>query len=90
MRRAAKVDINQGDIVLALRRAGCTVYPTHMVGHGFPDLVVGKHGKNYLMEIKSNNVKKLTEDERQFFDEWRGQVCVVRSPEEALAVVGSY
>ena len=87
MRRAAKIDINQGDIVLALRRAGCTVFPTHMVGHGFPDIVVGRHDKNWLMEIKSDS-GKLTPDERVFFADWRGQVCVVRSADEALKVVG--
>ena len=86
MRRAAKVDVNQGDIVLALRRAGCTVQLLHQVGKGCPDILVGRD-KNYLMEIKSGS-GKLTEDERDFFDEWRGQVCVVRSAEEALQVVG--
>ena len=36
MRRAAKVDANQPEIVQALRKAGCFVQPLHTVGQASP------------------------------------------------------
>lgn len=45
MRRAAKVDDNQGEIVAALQRAGCSVQSLAGVGRGFPDLAVGFQGR---------------------------------------------
>ena len=74
--------------MLALRRAGCSVAITASLGHGFPDLVVGRHDKNYLLEIKHGSAR-LTDDEREFHETWRGSVAVVRSVEEALAAVGA-
>ena len=82
-----KVDANQKDIVLALRQAGCTVFDTHAIGKGFPDIVVGHHGKNYLLEIKSGK-GKLTGPEVVFYDTWRGSNDIVRTVEEALKSVG--
>ena len=88
MRHAARVDTNQAEIVDALRRAGCSVAVTSSLGHGFPDLVVGRHDKNYLIEIK-HGAGKLTDDEREFHEIWRGSVTVVRSVDQALAAVGA-
>ena len=41
MRQDARKDANQTQIVDALRGVGATVAITSMLGHGFPDLVVG-------------------------------------------------
>lgn len=41
MRRAARTDANQVEIVSALRAIGCSVSDTSGVGGGFPDLAVG-------------------------------------------------
>ncbi len=38
-----KVDTNQADIVAALRAAGASVADMHELGHGYPDLLVGKN-----------------------------------------------
>lgn len=83
-----RIDNNQPEIVRMLREVGASVAHTHMVGKGFPDIVVGFRGKSYLMEIKDGN-KNLTLDERQWHDEWRGQVFIVRSTDEALRVIGA-
>ncbi|MEM9388727.1 MAG: hypothetical protein AAGA68_27040 [Pseudomonadota bacterium] len=92
MRRAAKVDDNQGDVVEALRKCGCSVSSTAAVGNGFPDIVVGVAGRNYLLEIKDGSKipskRQLTRDEKKFRDGWSGQVATVNSPDEALRVVG--
>lgn len=102
MRRAAKVDENQPEIVSALRQAGESVAHTHMVGGGFTDIVSSGIRKcpscgygmvgNFLIEIKNGDLppsrQKLTEDEQAFFDSWRGQVAIARTIEEALQIVG--
>lgn len=93
MRRAAKVDRNQSAIIRALRDAGASVQPLYMVGQGCPDLLIGKNGKNFVMEIKNPEQTKrdqrLTEDEFNWHSSWRGQVQIVTSVEEALHVLRS-
>ena len=92
-RRAAKTDKNQVEIVQALRCAGATVTPTHAAGSGFPDLVVGFRGVNYLIEVKDGrkapSKRKLTPDQVEWHGSWRGQVAVVKNITEALAVIGA-
>lgn len=90
MRRAAKVDRNQAEIVAALRKAGYAVQILSMVGQGIPDILVGvPTGKadgsnvNLLMEIKMPG-ETLTPDEAEWHAAWRGQVAIVTSAEEAL------
>ena len=91
MRRAAKVDANQSEIVDAVRRMGCTVQLLHSVGQGCPDLLVGVSGWNLLWEIKDGSKKpsdrKLTIDQIIWHDDWRGQVQVVDSVEHAVRIV---
>ena len=81
MRRAAKVDANQADIVAALRMAGATVQPLHAVGKGCPDLLVGYQRVNYLLEVKDGSkvpsAQKLTDDQVEWHELWRGQAAVV-------------
>lgn len=90
-RRAAKVDSNQPEIVSALRKAGCSVLLLHMVGNGCPDIAVGHRGSNYLFELKDPSrplsARKLTPDEQQFIEQWRGHVSVITSVEEALKIM---
>lgn len=92
MRRAAKVDDNQSEIVDALRRAGCSVCILSGVGRGCPDLAVGLRGRTYMLEIKdgrkSPSKQRLTPDEQAWHDAWRGHAAVVRSVDEALDAVG--
>jgi len=87
-----RVDRNQPEIVKALRKAGCSVRSTHMIGSGFPDIVGGVRGKNYLIEIKDGDKppsgQRLTPAEKEFFMTWKGQVNVASTIEEALKIVG--
>ena len=91
MRRAARVDGNQRQIVAALRAIGCTVQTLHTVGKGCPDILVGCRGTNLLMEIKDGDKptsrRQLTEDEAKWHKEWRGQVLIVATIEQAIAAV---
>lgn len=92
MRRAAKVDANQAEIVTALRGVGCSVQPLHAVGEGVPDLLVGKDSNNFLVEVKDGSkppsARQLTAQQRKWHDAWRGNVAVVSSVPEALTLVG--
>lgn len=92
MRRAAKVDANQRQVVAALRGAGASVQLLHAVGEGCPDLLVGHQGKNFLLEVKDGakppSAQKLTPQQEIWHRDWRGQRVVVNSPEAALAAIG--
>lgn len=92
-RRAARIDKNQPRIVEGLRRVGATVVPTHAQHDGFPDLVVGFRGVNYLMEIKDPDKppskRKLTPDQVEFFDSWQGQVAKVETLKDAYQLIGA-
>ncbi len=82
-----RVDSNQAEIVAALREYGCSVQHLHIIGKGCPDLLVGIHGRNYLIELKSNRRSKLTEDECRWFENWSGQVTVAYSAEEIINTI---
>jgi hypothetical protein len=88
-----KVDRNQAEITRALRQAGATVQPLHEIGHGCVDLLVGFRGVNVLLEIKDwmqpPSRQKLTPDEKEWHENWRGQVAVVKTATEALQVIGA-
>lgn len=91
MRRAARVDDNQPEIINAFRAMGATVQPLHMVGKGCPDIIVGMHGLNILVEIKDGSkppsARQLTDDERDWHSKWRGNVEVVETLEDVAELV---
>ena len=78
MRRAAKTDLNQVEVVAEFRRLGAVVQPLHSVGQGVPDLLVGYGGRNYLIEVKDGAKAALTPDQVLWHNIWTGQVDVVR------------
>lgn len=95
MRRAAKVDENQPDIVEALYAVGATVQHLHSVGQGCPDLLVGFRGGNHLLEVKSLVGKRepkpapLTPAQKIWLKAWRGRAAIVATPAEALLAIGA-
>lgn len=90
--RAAKIDANQKEIVAALRKLGASVSSTATIGKGFPDLIVGFRGVNYLLEVKTGSKppseRKLTPDQVLFHAKWTGQIVVVKNIDEALKAIG--
>jgi len=88
VRRAAKVDANQTEIVNALRQVGASVQSLASTGKGCPDLLVGFRGVNWLLEIKDGrkvrSARKLTEDQVVWHQTWRGKVYIVESVDQAL------
>ena len=77
-----RLDSNQKEIRLALEQAGYQVIPI-----GRPvDLLVGKDGKNWLLEVKTET-GYLRDKQADFIHNWSGQVALVRTVEGALAAV---
>lgn len=91
MRRQARVDANQQEIVAALRNIGASVQPIHQIGGGCPDILVGYRGRNIVMELKDGNkppsARKLTADEIDWHSSWRGQVVIVETVAQAIKAV---
>ena len=91
MRRAARVDSNQSEIVAALRKVGASVQPLHTVGQGCPDLLVAFRQTNLLMEVKDGqkppSARALTEDEKEWIGSWKAPVFIVNSAEEAIGLL---
>jgi hypothetical protein len=89
MRRAARTDDNQHDLVEALKKIGAKCY---FIGKPV-DLLVGYRGKNLLLEVKRpdklGQPSAFTKDQKDFIDTWPGEVKIVSTIEEAVsAVVG--
>ncbi len=77
MRRAARVDETQIDIVAALRKIGAQVAHLHTVGGGIPDLLFSFRGRTYLAECKTGSVGwKLTEAQRDFHANWPEKILI--------------
>jgi hypothetical protein len=91
MRRAARTDANHSAIGKALRAIGASVADTSRVGGGFPDLVVGYRGKTLLLEVKDGrkppSARMLTDEQKRFATDWRGQWACVISEEAAIELV---
>jgi hypothetical protein len=81
MRRAARIDANQDQVIAALRAAGAYVWII-----GLPvDLLVGYKGHTMLMEIKDGPKKRLTALQEAFFAKWTGGTLArVDGPDAAL------
>lgn len=92
-RKRAKIDRNQPEIVKALRRVGCSVQSLASLGAGVPDLLVGRRGENFLLEVKDGSqppsARRLTDDEKEWHSKWQTPIFIVNSVEEALHAVGA-
>ena len=93
LRRAAKVDSNQGDIVDALRDIpGVTVE----VGHD--DILVGYKRRTWWFEIKNQDcvsaktarirASEYTKSEKHRLNNWKGQYDVVWDVYQILEIIG--
>jgi Holliday junction resolvase len=90
VRRRGRTDANQTEIVKVFRKLGFSVAITSMVGNGFPDIVISKHKRNWLVEIKDGkrvlSERNLTDDEEEFISNWKGSVFLVETIEQAIAL----
>lgn len=83
MRRAARTDANHAEIADAYRLLGCSFLSLASLGRGAPDAAVGYGGLTALVEIKDGkkprSARKLTEDQKKFWDTWKGGVRLIDS-----------
>ncbi len=88
-----RVDGNQKQVVEGLRRCGYSVLILSNIGKGCPDLLVAKNGINILVELKDESkppsAKKLTPDEADFFQTWRGTVIKAENIDEIITAFQS-
>lgn len=87
MRRAAKRDVSEPEIVTALTQCGFTV--ERLSQSGIPDLIVGFRNKRmWLVECKSSEKgygKALNVNQKKFADRWRGTpIVILRSAQDAI------
>ena len=92
MRRAARRDANEQEVIVALRNAGA--YVKQINDEGFADLLIWFRGRCLIVEVKDGkkppSARKLTEAEQKFHDEYPGDnLFIVNSAEDALAILGS-
>lgn len=89
MRRAARTDDNQHDLVEALKKIGAKCYYIKEP----VDLIVGFRGRNVLLEVKREDKRgresAITKSQAEFIEGWPGEIHVVYTIDEAIsAVVG--
>ena len=90
-----KTDHNQSEIVNTLRSIGATVTDLSQVGGGVPDILIGMVAncpncqkafrQNLLAEIKSE-IGTLTPAQVEFHRLWRGQLLIIRTVDDVLAL----
>ena len=96
MRYAKRTDDNHRDVVEEIRAVfpEASIFDASGAGKGFPDLVVGVWGRNFLFEIKdpekSESKRKLTPAQVEFHDNWQGQAAKVHSAAEALKYIAKH
>jgi hypothetical protein len=88
MRRAARRDDNEDEIVDALRAKG--VHVKKVNDEGAFDLLCWYKGKTLLLEVKdgkkSPSKRQLTDAEQRFHDDWPGDnLHIVLSADDAIA-----
>lgn len=86
-------DINQPELVKQIRSIPhTTVFVTSSLGNGFPDIICGYRGKNFLFEIKNPKRQlknRLTKAQTEFMKQWKGQVAVVDSIESVVKILNN-
>lgn len=88
MRRAAKTDANQQEVIDRLREANFKVKyikePVDLLVAGI-NPTTGRR-TNVLMEVKVDG-GRLTKQQARFIEEWPGPLHLVRSGEEAVEIM---
>ncbi len=90
MRRAARRDDNEQDIIKAMRAEGA--YVKQINDEGLFDLLVSHRGETLLVEVKDGakppSARRLTDAELKFHEEWPGSdLFIITSVEEAIALL---
>lgn len=93
-RRQHGVDQNQKEIVQALKKIGASV----LIVNGVVDIIVGYRDnngtpQNFMFEIKNPKLKPsqraLTEAEVKFHSQWKGQLNIIETWQDAFVLIGA-
>jgi len=93
MSYAKRTDGNHKEVVEEFRKVmpEASLFDASGAGKGFPDLVIGWQGKNYLFEVKDPakypSARSLTDAQKEFHLAWHGQVHVIHSAAEIAATL---
>lgn len=82
-RMAAKVDANQKEIVKALRDI-----PGVSVETGHDDLLIGRDGKTYWVEIKESEKACLQPSQEKLLENWNGHYMIAWNIDMILEEIG--
>lgn len=86
-----RIDANQKEITSLFRQLGATVLVTSELGRGAPDLIIGFRGRNIMVEVKDGKKplshQKLTHDEMEFHQFWRGDIRIIRCEADVISLV---
>ncbi len=81
MRRRARVDANQPDVVARFEQWGASVTHMHQLGRGAPDILIGLCGVDRQIEVKDGSKppseRALTPDENEYHRDWRGAPVLI-------------
>lgn len=85
LRRAARIDVNQPEIVKAFRKLGWYVLIISQLKNCC-DIIVSKSGRTIAVEIKDGakppSAQKLTSGELKFKEEWQGEYRLINCIED--------
>jgi hypothetical protein len=88
---SGRKDSNHDAIVAVFEKLGCKVADTSVLGFGFPDLCIAVIGVVALVEVKNPDTfygrQELSGFQREFHSKWEGCAHVVRTQDEAIALV---
>jgi hypothetical protein len=86
MRLRGRTDMNQAEILDALRAIGAECRSLAALGSGMGDLLVAFRRRLFLLEVKTTR-GQLTADQMTFHKRW--PVAIVRSVDDALDAIGA-
>ena len=93
MRRAARTDRNQSDIIRALEFSGAAVTDLSAVGKGCTDLLASYRGRWFVLEVKNPaqrpSDRKLTEAQVRWHARQNAPVHTVLTADDALKAIGA-
>jgi hypothetical protein len=83
-------DINHVEAGELARAHGFTTLDLGDTGQGCPDWCWGKHGLNFLVEMKQSSKSPLQPKQRELAATWRGQWVRANSAKEAVQLAEAY
>lgn len=90
MRRAARIDDNQPEIVNLFRKLGWSVLVISQLKNCC-DIIVSKSLRTIAIEIKDGSKppsqQKLTEGEQKFKNAWQGEYAIITSEDDVMALL---